>query len=93
MNQTRSPARIDFDTPAMRRKRRWRASMDRFTRWYVLVGGLAVLAAITLIFFYLAYVVLPLFKGATLTAEAVQTPAWLQPVSYTHLTLPTTPYV
>ncbi|ENA34407.1 MULTISPECIES: ABC transporter permease subunit [Pseudomonas] len=78
MNQTRSPARIDFDTPAMRRKRRWRASMDRFTRWYVLVGGLAVLAAITLIFFYLAYVVLPLFKGATLTAEAVQTPAWLQ---------------
>jgi phosphate transport system permease protein len=78
MNQTRSPARIDFDTPAMRRKRRWRASMDRFTRWYVLVGGLAVLAAITLIFFYLAYVVLPLFKGATLTADVVQAPAWVQ---------------
>jgi phosphate transport system permease protein len=34
-----------------------RALKDRLTRWYVLVGGLAVLAAITLIFFFLAYVV------------------------------------
>ena len=36
------------------------------------------LAAITLIFFYLAYVVLPLFQGAELTAKKVQSPAWLQ---------------
>ncbi len=72
------PARIDFNTPELVRKRKLRALKDRLTRWYVLVGGLAVLAAITLIFFYLLYVVLPLFKGAELTVKAPMTPAWLQ---------------
>lgn len=78
MTSTNPPARIDFNTPALQRKRRIRALKDNLTRWYVLVGGLAVLAAITLIFFYLAYVVLPLFHGAELTAKKVQSPAWLQ---------------
>ena len=64
MTQNSPPVRIDFNTPELQRKRRLRALKDRLTRWYVLVGGLAVLAAITLIFFYLAYVVLPLFQGA-----------------------------
>lgn len=72
-----SPERIDFNAPAFRRKRRIRALKDRLTRWYVLIGGLAVLAAITLIFFYLAYVVLPLFRGAELDAREPLTPAWL----------------
>jgi len=72
------PERIDFNTPELQRKRRIRALKDRLTRWYVLVGGLAVLAAITLIFFYLAYVVLPLFQGADLSARKTQSPAWLQ---------------
>ncbi|MDH0745975.1 ABC transporter permease subunit [Pseudomonas sp. GD03842] len=72
------PERIDFNTPQMQRRRRIRALKDRLTRWYVLLGGLAVLAAITLIFFYLAYVVLPLFQGATLTASTAQSPAWEQ---------------
>ena len=78
MTQNPPPARIDFDTPELRRKRRMRALKDRFTRWYVLVGGLAVLAAITLIFFYLAYVVMPLFQGAELTSKKALEPAWLQ---------------
>jgi phosphate transport system permease protein len=78
MTPTSSPKRIDFNTPEMQRKRRIRALKDRFTRWYVLVGGLAVLAAITLIFFFLAYVVVPLFKGADLTVEPPLHPAWLQ---------------
>ncbi len=72
------PVRIDFNTPELQRKRRMRALKDRLTRWYVLVGGLAVLAAITLIFFYLAYVVLPLFQGAELTSKKALEPAWLQ---------------
>lgn len=72
------PARIDFNTPALQRHRRLRALVDRFTRWYVLVGGLAVLGAITLIFFYLAYVVAPLFHGANLQARPALTPAWLE---------------
>jgi phosphate transport system permease protein len=78
MTPTSPPKRIDFNTPEMLRKRRMRALKDRFTRWYVLVGGLAVLAAITLIFFFLAYVVVPLFKGADLIVEAPLHPAWLQ---------------
>ncbi|WP_296266954.1 ABC transporter permease subunit [Pseudomonas sp. UBA6562] len=78
MTQNSPPARIDFNTPEMQRKRRVRAFKDRLTRWYVLVGGLAVLAAITLIFFYLAYVVLPLFQGAELTRKDALTPTWLQ---------------
>ncbi|MBF7728782.1 ABC transporter permease subunit [Pseudomonas sp. N040] len=75
---TPTASRIDFNTPALQRKRRIRALKDRLTNWYVLVGGLAVLATITLIFFYLAYVVLPLFRGAELTALKTQSPAWLQ---------------
>lgn len=49
MTQNSQPVRIDFNTPELQRKRRMRALKDRLTRWYVLVGGLAVLAAITLI--------------------------------------------
>lgn len=56
--------RLDFNTPALQRKRRMRALKDHLARWYVSIGGLAVLGAITLIFFYLAQVVLPLFQGA-----------------------------
>ncbi|PVZ10465.1 MULTISPECIES: ABC transporter permease subunit [unclassified Pseudomonas] len=70
--------RIDFNAPAFRRKRRLRAWVDRLTRGYVLVGGLGVLAAVTLIFFYLAWVVLPLFQGASLSAQPMVAPAWLQ---------------
>ncbi|WDY58008.1 ABC transporter permease subunit [Pseudomonas sp. PSKL.D1] len=78
MTPNSPPVRIDFNTPELQRKRRMRALKDRLTRWYVLVGGLAVLAAITLIFFYLAYVVLPLFQGATLTSKKALEPTWLQ---------------
>ncbi|CAD5107387.1 ABC transporter permease subunit [Zestomonas carbonaria] len=72
-----NPLGLDFDTPALKRKRRVRALKDRMARWYVSIGGLAVLGAITLIFFYLAHVVLPMFQGAELTARKPQQPAWL----------------
>ncbi|BAP42557.1 binding-protein-dependent transport system inner membrane protein [Pseudomonas sp. StFLB209] len=78
MNRSPAPEGIDFNTPAMQRKRRARAFKDRLTRWYVALGGMAVLAAITLIFFYLAWVVAPLFKGASLNVAAPMTPAWMQ---------------
>jgi phosphate transport system permease protein len=61
---TKSPKRIDFNTPELQRKRRMRALKDRLTRWYVLVGGLAVLGAITLIFFFLP-TSCALFQGAS----------------------------
>jgi phosphate transport system permease protein len=69
--------RIDFNTPALVRKRRVRALQDRLARWCVSIGGLAVLGAITLIFFYLAQVVLPMFQGAELSPSSPLQPAWL----------------
>ncbi|KJU75607.1 phosphate ABC transporter permease [Ectopseudomonas oleovorans] len=77
MNRSQNPLGIDFNTPALQRKRRLRALKDRMARWYVSIGGLAVLGAITLIFFYLAHVVLPMFQGAELESRKVQQPAWL----------------
>lgn len=74
---TDNSQRIDFNTPALMRKRRTRALKDRMARWYVSIGGLAVLATITLIFFYLAYVVMPIFSGADISAHKAQQPAWL----------------
>ncbi|MCQ4315701.1 ABC transporter permease subunit [Stutzerimonas zhaodongensis] len=69
--------RLDFNTPALQRKRRIRALKDNLARWYVSIGGLAVLGAICLIFFYLAQVVTPMFQGAELEAREAQQPAWL----------------
>ncbi|MGL4316655.1 MAG: ABC transporter permease subunit [Pseudomonas sp.] len=77
MSASSNSHRLDFNTPALQRKRRMRALKDRMARWYVSIGGLAVLAAITLIFFYLAYVVMPLFAGAEITARPAQQPSWL----------------
>ena len=77
MNRSQNPLGIDFNTPALQRKRRLRALKDRMARWYVSIGGLAVLGAITLIFFYLAHVVLPMFQGAELESRKAQQPAWL----------------
>lgn len=68
---------LDFNTPALQRKRRMRALKDRLARWAVSVGGMAVLGAITLIFFYLAYVVLPMFQGASMESRKPVQAAWL----------------
>lgn len=78
MTSTSAPKRIDFNTPELKRKRRIRALKDHLTRWYVFIGGLAVLGAITLIFFFLGYVVYPLFQGADLTPKSAITPVWMQ---------------
>lgn len=77
MNNSPSSQRIDFEAPALQRKRRIRKLKDHLTRWYVSVGGLLILAAITLIFFYLASVVMPMFKGAELEKGSNSTPTWL----------------
>jgi len=77
LNSPKNPLGLDFNTPALQRKRRMRALKDRLANWYVSIGGLAVLGAITLIFFYLAHVVLPLFQGADIESRKAQQPAWL----------------
>ena len=49
---------------------KWRLLKDSVARYCVVVGGLGVIVAIVLIFFYLLYVVLPLFTAARTTAIA-----------------------
>ncbi len=49
---------------------RWRLIKDSIARYGVIVGGLGIIVAIVLIFFYLLYVVLPLFASATATKMA-----------------------
>ena len=44
--------------------RRWRMFKDALAKHFVGIGGISVIVFIVLIFFYLAYVVLPLFKSA-----------------------------
>lgn len=68
---------IDFDTPVLQRKRHMRALKDRVARWYFTIGGLSVLAAITLIFFYLGQVVAPMFQGASLEGKHSIPSTWL----------------
>lgn len=58
---------IDFNTPALKKYRSLRFLKDHLTRWGVAFGGLGVILAILLIFFYLLYEVMPLFKSAEIT--------------------------
>ncbi|MDT8383420.1 MAG: ABC transporter permease subunit [Gammaproteobacteria bacterium] len=52
------------------RRRRWRTLKDRMAMRGVAMGGLSVIIAIALIFFYLLYVVLPLFSAADMERVA-----------------------
>lgn len=52
------------------RVRRRRYLTDKFAQWSITGGGLSVIGAILLIFFYLLFEVIPLFKGATIQQEA-----------------------
>ncbi|NQZ52722.1 MAG: ABC transporter permease subunit [Piscirickettsiaceae bacterium] len=57
-------------SPITMRRRKWRETKDRMARYGVAVGGMAVIFAIVLIFFYLLYVVVPLFYGADIEMTA-----------------------
>lgn len=56
---------------ASNRSQRLRAYKDRIAAWAITAGGMSVLFAILLIFFYLFYEILPLFRSAS--AHAVGT--------------------
>lgn len=55
---------LDFDTPALRRHRSIRALKDKIADWGIAIGGVSVIGAVLLIFFYLLYEVAPLFVPA-----------------------------
>ena len=58
------PPKLDFDDPKLVRYRKTRKLKDKFAAASIGMGGMSVILAITLIFFYLLYEVLPLFKSA-----------------------------
>ena len=62
------------------RRRAWREVKDRIAKYGVAIGGISVILAIVLIFFYLLYVVMPLFQGASLKTEATYHSDFKQPV-------------
>ena len=55
-----------FNTAAMARYRRWRDIKDVVTRHVVAVGGISVIFVLVTIAFYLLYVVMPLFRPASI---------------------------
>ncbi|MCV6610275.1 MAG: ABC transporter permease subunit [Amphritea sp.] len=55
---------LDFDTPAARRGRKFRAFKDKAASVGIGMGGISVIIAILLIFFYLLYEVVPMFRSA-----------------------------
>lgn len=61
---TPSTPQIDFNTPALRRHRKGRALKDKMAGWGIAVGGLSIIGAVLLIFFYLLYEVAPMFVPA-----------------------------
>jgi phosphate transport system permease protein len=72
------------NSPVAIRRRAWREFKDRLARYGVAIGGVSVIFAIVLIFFYLLYVVMPLFYGADIESEA----QYKTNISHsTHLTL------
>ena len=55
----------------------WRSRKDRIVRWLIAIGGVAVIWAVVLIFFYLVWVVFPLFLPAeTRFGEPSAVPGW-----------------
>jgi len=61
---------FSHDSPAAIRRRKWRMFVDRAVRHGVGLGGISVIVAITLILFYLVFVVVPLFKPASIDPVA-----------------------
>jgi phosphate transport system permease protein len=50
-------------------RRQWRTLKDRLARAAVTFGGIGVIIAITLIFFYLLFIVIPLFESASIETD------------------------
>jgi phosphate transport system permease protein len=65
-NQTSSPVLSALKSPAIIRRRQWRMLKDKIVKHLMTVGGISVIIAIVLIFFYLLYVVFPLLLPASM---------------------------
>lgn len=70
MSTPKNVNEIDFNSTKAQLHRRLRYGKDRITRGVVAVGGIGVIVAILLIFFYLLYEVLPIFRSASIDVGA-----------------------
>ncbi|WP_250656659.1 ABC transporter permease subunit [Alkalimarinus coralli] len=61
---------VNFETPQLLRYRKLRAIKDKLAQVSIGMGGVSVIVAITLIFFYLLYEVMPLFQPAHMSQAA-----------------------
>lgn len=59
-----------LDAPESIKRRNWRMLKDRLATYSMTLGGISVIIAIVLIFFYLLYVVYPLLTSASATPSA-----------------------
>lgn len=74
-----TPERVNSGASRSARFHLWRSRKDKLARWLIGVGGISVIWAVVLIFFYLLWVVLPLFLPATVEFhEIVERPHWLR---------------
>lgn len=62
-------AQAGLDVESASRYQRWRLFKDKLARYGIVIGGWGVIVAVVLIFFYLLYVVIPLFIPAS--AESI----------------------
>lgn len=65
-----NPVSLLPDAQAMARRRRRRMWLDQAVHHAMAIGGISVIIAVLLIFFYLLYEVTPLFKGASVEPAA-----------------------
>lgn len=70
MQDISSQLEQELNSPRMRMRRKFRALKDTVARRAIALGGWSVIVAITLIFFYLMYEVMPLFKSATIKHDS-----------------------
>lgn len=70
MQDISSQLEQELNSPRMRARRKFRALKDTLARRAIALGGWSVIVAITLIFFYLLYEVMPLFKSATIQHDS-----------------------
>ncbi len=66
ISQESSPVLSALNNHTTKRRRKWRMFKDKLAQYSMTVGGMSVIMAICLIFFYLLYVILPLFSSASI---------------------------
>ena len=71
-------SKLDFNTPAMIRNRKFRAFKNRLATYSIAAGGMSIIVAILLIFFYLLWEIMPLFEDASIEHWPNQTSSSVQ---------------